>query len=437
LPVHIGDENEEGYQNCFLKKWDEFVNSSNTPSSVRTATLQAWKRCRKLGIDPENPKFVFLSEEDLKQKQKSNRDLIAAAEQYLALFSASLTGIPHIVALSDKDGWIIAARGATGVFGNRAARLDLGANWSEKNIGNNGIGTALVEQKPVIIYGVEHYSQAYHSYTCFGIPIFSNGNLIGAFDVSVPNKNANPGHLAVAMVCVKSIESTLELTEMKLRLDRSEKMMAVGSLLATTVHDLRNSISVIRGISQLGQLTARDKKEQQYFQNIVSQVDKLSSLVDELLGTSKLGNPVQVSLAQVMDEIIKSELETLCKIQGIDVEYSSNCPLETSLHINMFKRTIHNIVKNAIQAMAGQGKLTITIDYNDDKALVTISDTGPGIPSQIRDSVFEPFVSDNTNGTGLGLYMAHHVITKLHQGRIWFESLPDQGTTFFIELPGY
>lgn len=433
----IGDENEEGHQKRFLEKWEEFITSSNTPSSVRTTILQAWKRCKESGIDTKNPKFVFLSAEDIKQKQKDNQDLIAAAEQYLTLLSASLTGIPHIVALSDKDGWIIAAKGTPGVLGNRAAGLDIGANWSEEKIGNNGIGTALAERKPVIIYGVEHYSQVYHSYTCFGIPIFSNNNLIGALDVSVPNKHANPGHLTVAMVCVKSIESTLELTEMKLRLDRSEKLLAVGSLLATTVHDLRNSISVIRGISQLGQLTARDKKEQQYFQNIVSQVDKVSILVDELLGTSKLGNPVRVPLAQVMDEIIQSELETLCKIQGIEIEYSSNCPLETCLHVNMFKRAIHNIVKNAIQSMSGQGKLTIVTNYDDNKALVTISDTGPGIPPQIRGSVFEPFVSDSKNGTGLGLYMAHHVITKLHQGRIWFEILPDQGTTFFIELPGY
>lgn len=122
--------------------------------------------------------------------------------------SLSLTGLPHIVALSDAEGWIIDIRGTPEELGGRKSGLCLGASWDEKNIGNNGIATALATGEPVLVYGIEHFGMAYDGCACMGVPIIFNGKIIGAIDISVPNKYAHPARLHIIIACVNSIEST-------------------------------------------------------------------------------------------------------------------------------------------------------------------------------------------------------------------------------------
>jgi signal transduction histidine kinase len=110
-----------------------------------------------------------------------------------------------------------------------------------------------------------------------------------------------------------------------------------------------------------------------------------------------------------------------------------------------FNQVILNLIINAAHAIAGvvgdgskgKGKITISTRRDGPWVQIAIQDTGTGIPPEIQSRIFEPFFTTKPvgKGTGQGLALAHSAIVNRHQGRIWFESEPGQGTTFFIKLP--
>ena len=95
-----------------------------------------------------------------------------------------------------------------------------------------------------------------------------------------------------------------------------------------------------------------------------------------------------------------------------------------------------NLIHNAIQAMNGKGKLTVSTQMKENKVLVSIQDTGSGIPQNIQDKIFDAFFTTKPigEGSGLGLDITRKIIDK-HNGKIWFETEENIGTTFFIEIP--
>lgn len=110
-----------------------------------------------------------------------------------------------------------------------------------------------------------------------------------------------------------------------------------------------------------------------------------------------------------------------------------------------FNQVILNLLMNAAQTIgdmvkkgsAAKGTITITTKCVDDGVEVQIQDTGAGIPETVRARIFEPFFTTKEvgKGTGQGLALAHAVIVKKHDGKIWFESEVGKGTTFFLRLP--
>jgi len=96
---------------------------------------------------------------------------------------------------------------------------------------------------------------------------------------------------------------------------------------------------------------------------------------------------------------------------------------------------MENLIENAILVLKDGGTIKIHIKDKGDRVLISVNDNGPGIPEEIRKSLFQPFVFHRKDGTGLGLYMVQHAITEVHKGEIWFDSELGKGTTFYVSLP--
>ncbi len=105
--------------------------------------------------------------------------------------------------------------------------------------------------------------------------------------------------------------------------------------------------------------------------------------------------------------------------------------------LNLIVNSAHAISNAAEKSGKGKGTITISTQREGEWARIAVADTGAGIPAEIRSRVFEPFFTTKEvgKGTGQGLALAHAAIVKRHQGQLWFESEPGQGTTFFIRLP--
>jgi transcriptional regulator of acetoin/glycerol metabolism len=422
----------------FVPQWQAFVSgNADAPEIVRPVTLQAWARCSDLGIDPEHLRYNILTEEELTEKRAANAQFLEAARPYLQHLSLALSDRAHCVALADADGWILELlEQPKDAFGGAATGICVGSSWNERHIGNNGIGSALATGEPVFVYGIEHFAISFHSAHCLGVPIRVNDRLVGCLDVSVTRaEDADPRHMVLAQASVASIESTLsKFAELQTRATTLEKFAAMGGLLATTLHDLRNPLNVMKGISRIGASTAKEPGERAFFEKLSKQAAMMEEMVERLQDFGHHREPVSESPIAVLSEVL-GEVADLCRSQGIVLDVSTDADAECLLHAALLKRAIHNVVSNAIKAMPEGGTLFVRSRMNLSHLAIEIQDTGKGIPRELRGSVFEPFVSGRSDGTGLGLYMVHEAITKDHNGRLWFDTEDGRGTTFVVELP--
>jgi signal transduction histidine kinase len=105
--------------------------------------------------------------------------------------------------------------------------------------------------------------------------------------------------------------------------------------------------------------------------------------------------------------------------------------------LNLIVNSAHAIKDAVGEGNGTKGKITVSTCLKGDVIEIRVSDTGAGIPEEIRSRIFEPFFTTKEvgKGSGQGLALAHTVIVKKHGGKVWFESEPGKGTTFFLQLP--
>jgi signal transduction histidine kinase len=166
--------------------------------------------------------------------------------------------------------------------------------------------------------------------------------------------------------------------------------------------------------------------------------ERLKSLAQSLLAFSRPSDEELVPLSA--NEVIERSLE-LCHYQILKGGVQLRKDLAPSLPpirgvSNQLEMALINLVVNAIHAMSSGGLLTVTSAANGDGVEIAVADTGPGIPDDIKASIFEPFVTTKPEGrgTGLGLSTVLMVVER-HGGRIDFVTRPGTGTTFRISLP--
>lgn len=160
---------------------------------IRPVVREAWERCKTYGIDPENLRRQRRDPAGLEQARSLNRELLHSAEPVLQSVHKAMGKEPHMVALADRDGVILRIL-ASALTESTAAECNLfeGASWHERDIGCNGVGTALATVKPVILIGAEHLIRNYIGWTCIGVPVQdANGHLVGVLDLSVPNDHVH------------------------------------------------------------------------------------------------------------------------------------------------------------------------------------------------------------------------------------------------------
>ena len=232
-----------------------------------------------------------------------------------------------------------------------------------------------------------------------------------------------------------------ELEETNLQLVQSQKIASVGRMAAGVAHEINNPLSAILIYTELLKEVVKDNSQGlKDIQEIIDQTMRCKKIVSELLEFSRksAGRTASFSLAETINKCL-SLLTSKAAFQDIHVTATidPNMPEMTGDN-SQIQQVFTNLFMNAADAMNGKGKLTITARYDHDASMfiVKISDTGPGIPEQLRDRVFDIFFTSKPvgRGTGLGLSISQNIV-KLHGGNIFFECPPQCGTTFVVELP--
>lgn len=121
---------------------------------------------------------------------------------------------------------------------------------------------------------------------------------------------------------------------------------------------------------------------------------------------------------------------------NIELSYSPKEPIYIRADKDQLKRAIINLIKNGIQSIPPErdGEIKISMETSTTSVLISLSDNGMGIDDALKDKLFEPNFTTKTSGMGLGLAITKNII-ETAGGRIWFETIPGDGTVFYVDLP--
>jgi two-component system nitrogen regulation sensor histidine kinase GlnL len=233
-----------------------------------------------------------------------------------------------------------------------------------------------------------------------------------------------------------------------LRIDRDaalqEHQEITRSMIRALAHEIKNPLGGIRGSAQLLERELADPGLHEYTNIIIQESDRLTSLVDRLLGPRSLPNFKTSNIHEILERVAKLiELESDSNLVILR-DYDPSIP-EICMDSEMMQQAILNIVRNAMQGLNNttgakikivtrtERQFTIASVRHRNVLRVDIKDNGPGIPESLREHLFYPMISGRPNGTGLGLSVAYAIIHQ-HQGIIEFESEPGD-TTFTIIIP--
>jgi signal transduction histidine kinase len=240
------------------------------------------------------------------------------------------------------------------------------------------------------------------------------------------------GALALALVAARWLRDERERREAAARAARGETLTKMAAMAA---HEIRNPLGVIRGTVELmrersgTKLSERDKEA---LEDVLGEVERLRRLTEDLLDLSA-DRPLatqRVELTEVLEEAARA---TEAAFPGVKVRrgFSELPPVEGDA--GRLRQVFANLLQNAAQAQV-EGEVRLAAQADGGAVRVRVEDDGPGVPPEIRERLFDLFVTGKASGTGLGLALCRRLVER-HGGTVALVPEPRQGSTFEVRLP--
>jgi len=248
-------------------------------------------------------------------------------------------------------------------------------------------------------------------------------------------------------------ERTRELATALAQLDRKSRELEAAShhkseFLANMSHELRTPLNAISGFSQVlrrGLVGEINEKQAEYLDDVLTASRHLLSLIDDVLDLAKVeAGQIELRVApfylfDVLEggAVVVRERATRGEVR---VSVTSDPGITTVVgDERRIKQVIFNLLSNAVKFTPAGGEVSVSAGRVDGEIRVSVRDTGPGIPPEDQERIFEEFQQaeagkEQREGTGLGLALSKRLV-ELHNGRIWVESIPGSGSTFTFTLP--
>lgn len=265
---------------------------------------------------------------------------------------------------------------------------------------------------------------------------------LGIVELLFGSQSLNQNREDIEWTVLEGLIRSLAMVFEHLDSQEYERLSNIGAMAAAIVHDLKNPIGAIMGLSDL----ARDAqlipaKREEYLEDINNEAKRLLALAQEVLEFSRGELKLEVK-PQSCEAFFKSIRQSLSPLmQANHIEFHCDIYYQGTIFLDSerIRRVLFNLASNSVEAMKGADtkkptfELLISEDANTLKILA--KDNGPGIPKQIQATLFEPFTTHGkVHGTGLGMAIVKKVIDA-HCGAIHFESEFEQGTQFTLTLP--
>ncbi len=266
------------------------------------------------------------------------------------------------------------------------------------------------------------------------------GDLSVRFPVRSRDETAQLGHGFNRMIhSLAKAQSSLQIAHDR-QIQQAEKLASVGELASSMAHEIRNPLAGIRtAVQVLSEKIAPGNGNQimrEIVDEVVLQTDRIQRIVSDMLQYVRPKPPKKVpcNLRDLVERCVKFVGPQAGKHHvRIDVRCAAE---EFEVHADpaQIQQAILNLVLNAIEAMKTGGELAIAMVEGEGECVLTIRDTGPGIPREVQPRIFSPFFTTKQHGTGLGLSITRGIIQQ-HGGRLEFKSEPGRGTQFRVFFP--
>jgi len=211
---------------------------------------------------------------------------------------------------------------------------------------------------------------------------------------------------------------------------KAERLAAMGELASRLAHDIRNPLSIIKGVYEIMKVKNPniDKKTQEHYLRIDRAISRISHQLDNVLDFVRI-QPLQFSNASI-HEIIVASISSIKIPQNIIIENTVD-DVSIVCDPKNIEIVFINLILNAIQALGEKGKIRIGSIKLDDWIVIEVEDGGPAIPYHVSSKIFDPLFTTKQTGTGLGLSSSKNIIEQ-HGGTITFKNNP---TTLSVKLP--
>ncbi|MBX0327676.1 hypothetical protein K2Z83_08295 [Oscillochloris sp. ZM17-4] len=228
-----------------------------------------------------------------------------------------------------------------------------------------------------------------------------------------------------------------ELQRQQEELTRASKLAALGALSAGIAHEFNNMLTAILGHAQLGEISD-SVTEKDYSLSVISRVcQRATSITSSLLTFARKREPdlspnlLQTAINETLD-LVRPDLER----DQIRLDLAINDLPAILCDLGQINQVLLNLITNARDALRGRAnaEIRLALGASEGHAVLTIMDNGPGIPPEVLDKIFQPFITTKSKGNGLGMAICYGIIES-HRGHIHIDSDPDHGTAITITLP--
>ena len=226
-----------------------------------------------------------------------------------------------------------------------------------------------------------------------------------------------------------------ELQAAQEELLRAERFSNLGKMSSMILHDIRNPISVVKGLGEMIQLSLDDPERVRECANaIVGEAERLNRLAGELLDYSRGEIRLDVTAASMENILTKLTERVSQRARSVDLLVENSVTEPVLVDEERLLRALENVAGNACKAMGNKGRIEISAQPIDGHIRIRLKDSGEGMPPEVLDRVFEPFFTASRGGTGLGLVIVKNVV-EAHRGELRVESTVGEGTSVTIDLP--
>ena len=370
-------------------------------------------------------------------------NLRSALEQFLTELRKNFVFDNVAVYLQEETEKILEVKYARAI--GRAKTAEADAAWGE-TFASQVVkkGSLLLQDPNPDVESDDRLHQAY----LLGLPLHMDGAIKGALVfVRFGGPTYEEEHIQIASFASDLISVMFERlawreTNMELQ-DLKRQMQLQEDFVSTISHELRTPLGFIKGYSTslLREDTSWDEETQKEFLNIIDEeADRLSLLIENVLESARLqSRTLALRFQPIRLDAVLRDVVTRLRVRHKNLDVTLNLKPTPSIHGDGVRlaQVFENLFTNAIKYAPG-APIVVLLEGLGETVIISFVDQGPGIAPENIPFIFDRFYrvrsEKSITGTGLGLYICKQII-EAHRGKIWAESTPDQGTTFFIELP--